>query len=187
MRGSKDTPLAQLERFLLLHIVPVLCIQHTIRERLSTAYTEQIASQPRSIAVDVVQRWTLSRRDTSAHRAHTETHALVRINQIGKDLTSSSNGDARLLPQLMQPTLHAQVSKPVLTIRRSSRHRAQQTRVDLNDLLDRLTGDPIPRRCSGVCGYDDTALEAECEGGCAVGDFDGARGVGVVVCHASEP
>ena len=75
----------------------------------------------------------------------------------------------------------------MLAYRGTARHRAQQGAVDLNDLLDRLTRDPIARRRSAVRGHDDAALESEGQGGGAVGDFDGALRVAVVVGHCAQP
>lgn len=69
----------------------------------------------------------------------------------------------------------------------ASGHGPQQAIVDLNDLLNRLTGYPVSGRRPRVCGYNDAAFEAEGEGRSAVGDLDGAVGVGVVVCHCAEP
>jgi len=66
-------------------------------------------------------------------------------------------------------------------------HGPQQAVVDLNDLLDRLTCYPVSGRRSRVGGDDDAALEAEGEGRGAVGNLDGAVGVGVVVCHCAQP
>jgi hypothetical protein len=59
--------------------------------------------------------------------------------------------------------------------------------VNLNDLLHRLRRYPVTSRSSRIRRYDDAALEAEGEGCGAVGDLDGAVGIGVVVCHCAEP
>lgn len=74
-----------------------------------------------------------------------------------------------------------------ITYGSTSSHGTQQTAVDLNDLLDCLTGDPVTGCCSRIGGDDDAALEAEGESGCSVSDLDGAIGVAVVVCHRAEP
>jgi hypothetical protein len=66
-------------------------------------------------------------------------------------------------------------------------HGAQQTVVDLDDLLDRLTCYPVTGCGSRVGGDDDAALEAEGERRGAVGDLDGAVWVGVVVRHCAQP
>ena len=66
-------------------------------------------------------------------------------------------------------------------------HGSQQAVVDLNDLLDRLTGYPVSSCCTRIGGYDDATLEAEGEGCGTVGNLDGAVGVGVVVRHCAEP
>ena len=66
-------------------------------------------------------------------------------------------------------------------------HRTQQTAINLNNLLDRLTRNPIPRRRPRVRAHDDPALVPEGQRGGAVGDFDGAVGVRVVVGHGAQP
>ena len=57
--------------------------------------------------------------------------------------------------------------------------------VDLNDLLDSLTRNPVTLRRSRVRGYNDTALEAEGQSCRSVGNLYRAFWVGVVVCHCS--
>lgn len=91
------------------------------------------------------------------------------------------------MPQLVKPTLHPQIRKPVLAIRRSTSHRPQQAAVDLDDFLDSLRSDPVTRSSTRIRGDDDAAFEAEGEGGGAVGDLDGALRVGVVVGHGAQP
>ena len=107
------------------------------------------------------------------------------------------------MSELVETTLHAEVRKPVLTVllrsvpsritlsRRTyssaTSHGSQQAVVDLNDLLDRLTCYPVSGSGSRVGGYDDAALEAEGKGCGAVGNLDGAVGVGVVVRHCAQP
>lgn len=66
-------------------------------------------------------------------------------------------------------------------------HGTQQAAVDLDDLLDRLTGNPVTGSRSRICSDDDAALVAEGEGGGAVGDLDGTLRVGVVVGHGAQP
>ena len=58
--------------------------------------------------------------------------------------------------------------------------------VDLDDLLHRLACDPVALRGARVRSHDDTALEAECQRGGAVGELDGAVGVGVVISMGAE-
>ncbi len=81
----------------------------------------------------------------------------------------------------MQPALHAQPGQPVLAVGRTAGHGAQEAAVDLDDLLDRLRGDPVALRGPRVCRHHDAALEAEGQRRRAVGDLDRAAGVRVVV------
>jgi hypothetical protein len=76
---------------------------------------------------------------------------------------------------------------PTCTYSSATSHGSQQAVVDLNDLLDRLTCYPISSCCSRVGGDDDAALEAEGKRCGAVGNLDGAVGVGVVVRHCAQP
>lgn len=73
------------------------------------------------------------------------------------------------------------------TYRSATSHSPQQTAINLNDLLDRLTRDPVPSRRSRIRGDYYAALESERECRGAVCDLDGAVGVGVVVGHCAEP
>ncbi len=66
-------------------------------------------------------------------------------------------------------------------------HSPKQTAINLNHLLHRLTRDPVPGGRARVGGHYDAALEAEGEGGGAVGDLDGAGRVAVVVGHGAQP
>ena len=47
---------------------------------------------------------------------HTQTHALVRVDQVGQDLGRRSDRDAALVPQFVETALHAKVCKPVLAV-----------------------------------------------------------------------
>ena len=91
------------------------------------------------------------------------------------------------MPQFMQPTLHPEVGEPVLAVRRPAGHGAEEAGVDLDDFFHGLRGYPVSGGGAGVGGDDDAALEAEGEGGGAVGDFDRACWVAVVVGHGAEP
>lgn len=90
------------------------------------------------------------------------------------------------MPQLVQAALHAQIGEPVLAVGGAARHRAQHPPVDLDHLFDRLAGDPVAGGGARVGGDDDAAFEPEGERGGAVGELDGAFGVGVVVGDGAE-
>jgi hypothetical protein len=47
---------------------------------------------------------------------HAQTHALVRVDEVGEDLGGGSDGDAALVAQLVQTALHTEVGKPVLAV-----------------------------------------------------------------------
>jgi hypothetical protein len=78
-------------------------------------------------------------------------------------------------------------SASTCTYSSATSHGSQQAVVDLNDLLDSLAGYPVSGRCSRIGGYNNAALEAESERCGAVGNLDGAVGVGVVVRHCAQP
>lgn len=101
------------------------------------------------------------------HRSHTQSHPLVRVDQVRKVLARRRDRDALTVPQLVQSALDTEVSFPVLTVgcenqerrwkgerRRSgqltrlesgelekrtssSSHGSEEVRVNLDDLLDR--------------------------------------------------
>ncbi len=116
MRRRQDTPPAQLQRLLLAQIIPILSIQHAVRERLAGPDAEQIPRQPRAVRVDVVQRRPLLRRDARAHSAHRQAHAFVRVYQVREDLRRRGHGDALLVAELVEAALHPEVGEPVLAI-----------------------------------------------------------------------
>lgn len=89
----------------------------------------------------------------------------------------------------MQPTLHPEVSEPILTVlgnkgrqlgeeewmvlfggahRSSTCHRSEQAVVDFDNLLHCLTCYPVPRASSGVGGDNDTTLKSESQRRCAM-------------------
>ena len=186
MRRGQDAPSAQLERLLLAQVVAVLGVQHAVGKGLAGADAEQVAGEAGAVRVDVVEGGPLLGRDAGAHGAHAQAHALVRVDQVGQDLGRGGDRDAPLVPQLVQPALHAQVGEPVLAVGGAAGHGAQQAAVDLDHLLHRLAGDPVAGRGARVGGHDDAALEAEGQRRGAVGELDGAVGVRVVVRMGAE-
>ena len=185
VRGGEDTPPAQLERILAGQVVVVLGVEHAVGKCLTGANAEQVPGKARAVAVDVVKGGAFLRGDARAHGAHAEAHALVRVDEVGEDLGGGGDADAALVPELVQAALHAEPSEPELAVGGATGEGAQQDAVDLNDLLDRLGGDPVSGRGSRVGGHNDAALEAEGEGRRAVGDLDGAVGVGAVIGGSS--
>ena len=65
-------------------------------------------------------------------------------------------------------------------------HRAEEAVVDLNNLLDCLTCNPVSSSCSRVCSNDNAPLKAkrQCRG--TVGKFDGTVRVGMVIGGSSK-
>lgn len=187
VRGREDAPPSQLQGILVAELVAVLGIQHTVRKRLTAADAEHVPGQARAVAVDVVQGGPLLGGDAGAHGAHAQAHALVAVYEVGEDLGGGGDADAALVAELVEAALHAQPAEPVLAVGGAAGEGAEEDAVDLDDLLDRLGGDPVAGRGAGVGGHDDAALEAEGERCCAVGDLDGAVGVGPVVSGGSEP
>ncbi|KAK3994987.1 hypothetical protein QBC44DRAFT_390739 [Cladorrhinum sp. PSN332] len=185
--GRQDTPAAELQRLLHRQVVPIFSIQHTIRKRLTRTNAEQVARQPRAVRVDIVKRRSLLLGHTGAHGAHRQPLSLVLIHQVGQNLGSRSDADAALVTELVQTALHTQPGEPVLAVGSTAGHGAQQVRVDLDNLLDRLRGDPVAGRGARVGSDDDAALEAEGERGGAVGDLDRALRVRAVIGGCAEP
>ncbi|GKT42341.1 tRNA pseudouridine synthase 1 [Colletotrichum spaethianum] len=185
--GGWDTPAAEVERLLVRQVVAVLSIQDTVGEGLTTADAEKVAGKASAVRIDVVERGALLLGDAGTHGAHAEAHALVRVDEVGEDLGGGGDRDAALVAELVKAALHAEPGEPVLAVGSAAGHGAQEYRVDLDDLLDCLRGDPVSGCGTGVGGDDDATLEAEGEGRCAVGDLDGAVGVGAVVCCCAEP
>lgn len=109
------------------------------------------------------------------------------VDQVGQNLGGGGNRDTALVTELVKTALHTEVGKPVLTVGGTTSHGTQQLGIDLNNLLDGLTSDPVSCSGSGVGRHNDTALESEGEGRCTVSELDGAAGVRVVVGHCAEP
>lgn len=187
VRSSQDTSATQLQGVLLAQVVLVLGVEHTVRKRLTGSNTEQVSGEASTVRVDIVQGGALLLGDAGAHGAHRQAHALVLIDQIGEDLGGGGDADAALVPQLVQPALHAQPGQPVLAVGGAAGHRAQQAVVDLDDLLDRLRRDPVAGRRARVRRHDDAALEPEGQRRRAVGDLDRAVGVRAVVGCCTQP
>jgi len=47
---------------------------------------------------------------------HAQTHAFVRVDEVGKNLRGRGDGDAALVSELVQTALHAQIREPVLAV-----------------------------------------------------------------------
>lgn len=184
---GKDTTTTQLQCIVNAEIVVVLRIQHTVGKSLTTAYTEQVASQARAVTVNIVQRWALLGSDTGAHGTHAQSHVLVAVDKVRKNLASGGDTDAALVAEFVKAALHAQPREPVLAIGSTTSHRAQEHRVNLDDLLDGLRSDPVTGCGTRIGRDDDSALETEGEGGSSVSDLDRAVGVGTVVSRGAEP
>lgn len=133
---SVDTPPAQLLRLLIRQIPPVPLIQHTICKRASTTHTEQIALQPRSVAVDVEDRGPRLV-PAADHGTHGETHAFVRVDEVGEEFGGGGDGDAFFVAQFVEATVHAKVRFPVLAVGSTTSHGTEEVGVDLDDLLHR--------------------------------------------------
>jgi hypothetical protein len=135
--GGKNTAPAELQGILVRELVLVFCIEHTVGKRLTGTNAEEVAGKTRAVAVDVVESGAFLRGHTGAHGAlktgwlaqhrrsmaaktewtyHGQSHALVGIDEVGEDLGGSGDGDAALVAELMEATLHAQVGQPVLAV-----------------------------------------------------------------------
>lgn len=94
----------------------ILRVQYTICERLTRSNTEQVSSQSRSVRIDIIECWSLRWSDAGAHGTHGQPTALVRVDDVGEDLGGGCDGDAALLAELVEATLHSEVGEPVLTV-----------------------------------------------------------------------
>lgn len=136
MSRSINTPPPQLLRLLIRQIPPIPLIQHTIRKRASTPHTEQIALQPRSVAVHIEDRGPRLV-PAADHGAHGEAHAFVRVDEVGEEFGGGGDGDAFFVAQFVQAAVHAQVGFPVLAVGGTTCHGAEEVGVNLDDLLHR--------------------------------------------------
>jgi hypothetical protein len=133
MGSGKDTSSAELQRRIVLEIVTVFGIEYTVGESLTGADTEEVAGKTGAVAVDVVEGGAFLRGDAGAHCTlglsvrgtaevvevaayHAQTHALVRVHQVGQNLGCRGDRDAALVSELVQTTLHAEVCEPVLAV-----------------------------------------------------------------------
>lgn len=116
VRSRKNRSSSQLKCLVLGQIIMILRIQYTICERLTGSNTEQVSSQSRSIRIDVVECWSLRWSDAGAHGTHGQPTALVRVDDVGENLRGRCDGDAALLAELVEATLHSEVGEPVLTV-----------------------------------------------------------------------
>lgn len=91
-------------------------------------------------------------------------HAQVRepvLTVLHHNATESALVHRSVCPSSPMSSRHIALSSWLLPYRRTARHRSQQAVVNLDDLLDRLTCDPVSRRRPRVRRHDDAALEAE--------------------------
>lgn len=177
MRSRQDASPTKLQGILNAQVIVVLGVQNTIRKCLAGPNAEQVPREPGAVAVDVVQRGALLLGHASAHGAHAESHALVAVDQVGEDLAGGCDADAAFVPELVEAALHAEPGQPVLAVGGTAGHGAQQDAVDLDDLLDRLRGNPVASRGAGVSSDDDATLETEGERCRAVSNLDGTVGI----------
>lgn len=75
---------------------------------------------------------------TRDHGTHRESHALVLIHHVGQKLGGSRHRDALLVTEFVDAALPGQQALPETAVSCSASHCAQEVRVNLNDLLDRL-------------------------------------------------
>lgn len=80
------------------------------------------------------------------HGSHAESHALVLVHHVSKQLGGCRHRDALLVAKLVDAALAGQQTLPEATVCSSSSHGAQQVGVDLNHLLHCLRGD-VGARC----------------------------------------
>jgi hypothetical protein len=134
MCRSQDTPSTELECLVVAEIIAVLCVEHAVCEGLTGADAEEVAGEARAVAVDVIEGGALLRGYAGAHCTlkmlsahewyceeegrtyHAQAHALVRVHQVRQDLGRCGDGDAALVSELVEATLHSKVCEPVLAV-----------------------------------------------------------------------
>mmetsp|Transcript_26298 Transcript_26298/g.70141 ORF Transcript_26298/g.70141 Transcript_26298/m.70141 type:complete len:267 (-) Transcript_26298:50-850(-) len=177
--GVVDGALAQVDGLVDGQVGAVVRVEDAIRVGRARADREEVAMEARRVVVAVVElRAGLV--PAGDHGAHAETVAAVLVHGVGEQLGRRRHADALLVPQLVQPALHAQVPLPVGTVRRAASHGAEQVRVDLDDLLDGLRRNVGAHRRARVHGDDDALVEFEGEGGGALGELHSLLRVGAV-------
>lgn len=93
------------------------------------------------------------------HGSHAETHALVLVHHVSKQLGGCCHRDALLVAKLIDAALAGQQALPEAAVGSSSSHSAQQVGVDLDHFLHRLRGDVGARCGPRVHSYNDSMLE----------------------------
>ena len=113
---------------------PTSSIVHSQRPGISRNQTLSL-----TVIVNIVQ---LRARLVPAtnHRADRKPVPAVRVERVGQQLRGCGHADALLVAQLVEPALHAEVALPEGAVRCAAGHRAEQVRVDLDDLLHALRG-----------------------------------------------
>lgn len=93
------------------------------------------------------------------HGSHAESHALVLVHHVSKQLRGCCHRDALLVAKLVDAALAGQQPLPETAVCSTSSHGTQQVGVDLNHLLHCLRGDVGARCGPRVHRYNDAMLE----------------------------
>lgn len=170
--------LAQIDRLLHGEILPVIRVQNAVRVRRPGPHREVPPVQARAVVVYVVQLRTRLV-PSGDHGPHAQSVPAVRAHGVREELRRGRDRDALLVPELVQPALHAEVPLPEGAVGGAPRHRPQEEWVDFDDLLDGTGRDVRAHGRAGVDAHDDAAVELEREGRRALGEFDGLAHVAV--------
>mmetsp|Transcript_27186 Transcript_27186/g.108849 ORF Transcript_27186/g.108849 Transcript_27186/m.108849 type:complete len:275 (-) Transcript_27186:198-1022(-) len=179
VRRAGDGAAAEVDGLLDGEVGAQVRVDDAVRVRRARADAEHVALEPRPIIVDVVQLRALGV-PAADHRAHRQTLPAVLVHRVGQQLGRVRDRDALLVPELVHAALEAEIALPKRTVGRTARHRPEQERVDLDDLLDRLARDVVPLRRPRVDRDDDASVELEGERSRALGELDELVRVGAV-------
>lgn len=128
MGRGVDAPDPQLQRLGILQIPVVPLIQHAVSKRAPAPHAEAIPLQPRPVRIDV-KELRAGLVPAADHGAHAETHAFVRVDEIGEVFGGRGDGDAFFVAELVQTALDAEVRLP--TSRQRESHSSEQRRAHL--------------------------------------------------------
>lgn len=121
--------------YLNAHVKLVPRVENAVRKRRARADRKEVVLEPRAVRVDIVQVGA-GLVPAGNHRAHRQAHALVLVDRVAEQLGRGGHRYALAIAQLVQAALRGQHALPVRAVGGAAGHRAQQLRVDLDDLLD---------------------------------------------------
>mmetsp|Transcript_4552 Transcript_4552/g.8304 ORF Transcript_4552/g.8304 Transcript_4552/m.8304 type:complete len:265 (-) Transcript_4552:41-835(-) len=130
-----DGSLSKFYSLLFVQIHAIRRIQDTICVSCSGTNREQVAFQPRAIAIDVEESGTLLFVPTRHHSSHAQAISSVLEHYISQELRCRCHRNSLALPQVMQPALHGEVALPERAVSSTTSHGSNEMATNRDHFL----------------------------------------------------